>query len=214
VRPEVLVAVCGTGTGVGKTWVAARLLERLRAGGVAVAARKPVQSADPEGGPTDAETLASAAGQEPQAVTPRHRTYPLAMAPPMAAEALDRPGFTLSELVAEVNWPAATAVGLLETVGGVRSPLATDGDSADLVDALCPDLVLLVTEAGLGAINAVRLGAAVLQSWPTAVFLNHHDGTSEVHRRTAAWLADRDGFEVFEDIATLATRVAPGALPR
>ncbi|MBV8560261.1 MAG: AAA family ATPase, partial [Acidimicrobiia bacterium] len=57
-RPERLVLVAGTGTEVGKTWVAARLAEALRARGTRVAARKPAQSFAPDEGPTDAEALA------------------------------------------------------------------------------------------------------------------------------------------------------------
>ena len=41
-RPERLVVVLGTSTSVGKTWVTAKVLARLRAGGTTVAARKPV----------------------------------------------------------------------------------------------------------------------------------------------------------------------------
>ncbi len=39
-RPDLLVAVAGTGTEVGKTWVACRLAAELRARGLAVAARE------------------------------------------------------------------------------------------------------------------------------------------------------------------------------
>ena len=45
----------------------------------------------------------------------------------------------------------------METAGGVRSPQADDGDAVDLVRLLAPDLVVLVADAGLGTINAVRL---------------------------------------------------------
>ena len=40
-RPDLLIAVVGTGTEVGKTWVSAHLLRDLRAEGHRVAARKP-----------------------------------------------------------------------------------------------------------------------------------------------------------------------------
>ncbi len=48
-------------------------------------------------------------------------------------------------------------MGLVETAGGVRSPLAADGDCLDYCAALDPDVVVLVADAGLGTINAVRL---------------------------------------------------------
>ncbi|HEY6416293.1 MAG TPA: AAA family ATPase, partial [Acidimicrobiales bacterium] len=64
-RPERLVVVTGTGTEVGKTWVACRLARALRERGLIVAARKPVQSyaaADAPDG-TDAALLAEATGE-------------------------------------------------------------------------------------------------------------------------------------------------------
>ena len=110
-RPERLVLVCGTGTDVGKTWVCSRLLDELRRRGVTVAARKPAQSFDvdaagePRGGPTDAEVLAAASGEGPGAVCPPERSYRRAMAPPMAAEALGLPAFSVADLVGELRWP-------------------------------------------------------------------------------------------------------------
>ena len=62
------------------------------------------------------------------------------MAPPMAAEALGRPAFSIGDLMAELRWPdAAVDVGLVETAGGVRSPLAADGDCLALCAAVAPD---------------------------------------------------------------------------
>ena len=51
----------------------------------------------------------------------------------------------------------------METAGGVRSPLAgDDGDAVALAGSLMPDVVVLVADAGLGTINAVRLTVAAL----------------------------------------------------
>ena len=87
-RPARLIAVAGTATEIGKTWVTARVVETLRGRGLSVSARKPVQSFGPdELGATDAEVLAAATGEAPQAVCPAHRWYPVPMAPPLAASA-------------------------------------------------------------------------------------------------------------------------------
>ena len=208
-RPDRLVLVVGTGTEVGKTWVAARVLERLRTGGLAVAARKPAQSFGPEDdrGGTDAAVLGAATGEAPEVVCPPHRWYPVAMAPPMAAAALGRPPFTLADLVAELRWPArrdgaGPSVGLVETAGGVRSPQAADGDAVGLAGLLRPDVVVLVADAGLGTINAVRLSLAALRSAgvPAAsrpvVVLNRFAEGDDLHRRNRSWLADADGTDV------------------
>ena len=161
-RPVRLVLVSGTGTEVGKTWVAAELARSLRAGGATVAARKPAQSfrrgqwPDGRGRPRGCD-----GGEALPEVCPAHRWYEVAMAPPMAAEVLGRPAFTIADLVTELEWPVVD-VGLVESAGGPRSPLASDGDTVDLAAALAPDLVVLVADAGLGTINAVQLCAAVL----------------------------------------------------
>lgn len=209
-RPERLVLVCGTGTDVGKTWVASRLLVELRRRGVTVAARKPAQSFEPGAagagpdGPTDAEVLAAASGEAPDAVCPPGRSYPRAMAPPMAAEALGLPGFSVAELVGALAWPPhRVGVGLVELAGGVRSPQASDGDATDVDVALRPDLLLLVADAGLGCLNGVRLSMEALGSGPTGggrgpavVVLDRFEGGHDLHQRNRQWLRDRDGYRV------------------
>ncbi len=206
-RPDRLVLVCGTGTEVGKTWVAARLLTELRSRGRTVAARKPAQSFDVDhagrrlGGATDAELLGAASGEYPGDVCPSFRSYHRAMAPPVAAEVLGLPSFTVADLVGELDWPDAADVGLVETAGGVRSPQADDGDVCDLVAALGPDLVVLVADAGLGTINSIRLSMDALAGSrgavpevAVAVVLNRFDANHELHRRNHAWLGGRDGY--------------------
>lgn len=212
-RPGHLVAVVGTGTEVGKTWVAARLLAAWRDAGLAVAARKPAQSAEPDDpGPSDAEVLAGASGEDDRAVCPPHRRYPVAMAPPMAAEAAGRPPFAVADLVGELAWPDPPVdVGLVETAGGLLSPAAGDGSGLDLVRALAPDEVLLVADAGLGTLHAVRSALAVLADdpWPVTVFLNRYAPAEPLHRANHRWLVEQDAVPALVDPADLAGRLAP-----
>ena len=205
--PDLTIVVTGTGTEVGKTWVAARLARGLRELGIAVAARKPVESFAPNETETDAEVLAGATGEPAVVVCPPHRRYPVPMAPPMAAEVLGRERFTISDLVEELE-PAEAAVLVVEGAGGPRSPLAADGDTVAIADALDADLYVLVAESGLGAINAVLCCAAPLAPRPVTVYLNRYDAADDVHRRTATWLSDKEGMEVFFDVRSLAERVA------
>jgi dethiobiotin synthetase len=197
-RPKTVVLVAGTGTEVGKTWVSARLLETWRAGGLSVAARKPAQSYEPGEGPTDAEVLGSASGEDPVTVCPPDRSYPVALAPPMAASSLGLPIPTVGDLLDGLVWPKPVDIGLVETAGGVRSPQAEDGDVIDLASILRPDHILLVADAGLGTINAVRLSAGALATAPDlpspVVVLNRYDESSDLHRRNLVWLRDVDGF--------------------
>jgi dethiobiotin synthetase len=203
-RPAALVFVAGTATDVGKTWWTAGVARELRARGVAVAARKPVQSGSAL--PTDADLLASATGEESAAVCPPHRRYELAWAPPMAAAEHGAPPYSVRDLVDEVAWPVGTRVGLVEGVGGPRSPLASDGDNVDLARALVPDLVVLVADAGLGTINAVRLSVAVFDDSPIVVALNRF-GDDVLHERNRSFLAEHDGLDVVTAPPQLAARL-------
>ena len=182
--------IAGTGTEVGKTWVGARLLHQLREGGHSVAARKPAQSHDGTG-PSDAALLSAASGEPEEVICPAHRDYPLALAPFMAAERLGLPPFTLDDLVAELAWPVGVDIGVVEAAGGVRSPIASDGgDTVDLANRIDPDSVVLVADAGLGTINAVRLAADALAGQRVVVVLNRFDSTNDLHRANHRWLAD------------------------
>ncbi len=212
-RPGRLVVVAGTGTEVGKTWCAARIIEHLRAAGVTVGARKPAQSFDPDDPhPTDAAVLAGATGEDPTVVCRPERSYGVALAPPMAADALGRPVPTIAELAAAcLDWPdPPPAVGFAELAGGVRSPIAGDGDGVALTAALAPDAVLLVADAGLGTINSVRLSVEALAAGcaaPVPVLLNRYDAADDLHERNRAWLAERDGLDVVTTPAAAADRL-------
>ena len=190
-----IVVVAGTGTEIGKTWVTSELATALRTRGIAVAARKPVQSFAPEHEtPTDAEILGEATLEDPHTVCPAHRWLPRAMAPPMAAEALGSDSFTIADLAAEVTRTAPhDAIVLVESVGGVRSPLASDGDTVALVAALHPPLVVLVADAELGTINLVQLSIDALRGHRVVVYLNRYDQDDELHVRNHDWLTTRVG---------------------
>jgi dethiobiotin synthetase len=204
-RPRRLVFVAGTATDVGKTWWTAAVARELRAAGVAVAARKPVQSGEP-GATTDAELLGAATGEDPAVVCPPTRTYLLAWAPPMAARELGASPFTTADLVGGIAWPAAIDVGLVEGVGGPRSPISDDGDNVELAQLLAPDLVVLVADAGLGTINAVRLSRDAFAAFPVVVALNRF-GDDPLHTRNLAHLTDVDGDDVVTSPRDLADRL-------
>lgn len=210
-RPRRLVVIAGTGTEIGKTWVATRLAEAMADRSVIVSARKPAQSFDPSDGTTDADLLGRATGEQPSDVCPLHRWYPVPMAPPMAAESLDHEPLLLADLVAEVreSWPPrAVDLGMVELAGGPRSPMAHDGDGVDMIQMLVPDVVVLVADAGLGTINAVRQSVRDLKGIGIIVMLNRFDQDQELHRRNRDWLVGHDHLTVITDIGALAGMVS------
>jgi dethiobiotin synthetase len=132
----------------------------------------------------------------------------------MAADALGRDRISIEALASEVarSWPAATVdVGLVELAGGTRSPAAHDGDGVALTRAVDPDVVLLVADAGLGTVHAVRAALDGLGRWRTrtVVHLNRFEGTDLQRRNRDQLLAD--GCTVTTDVAALATHLAPPA---
>lgn len=196
-RPESVVLVAGTGTEVGKTWVARRLITELLGQQISVQARKPAQSFEPEDPTTDADQLAAASGEDPKLVCPEHRCYRVAMAPPMAADVLGAPAIAVAELAREIdqswNLEASTGqpaqVGCVESAGGPWSPIAHDGDGIDLARLVSPEAIILVADAGLGTINAVRPAVTALQEIaPVLVILNRFDSAEVLHERNRLWL--------------------------
>ena len=188
--PDLVVLVTGTATEIGKTWLAARLAEGLRGSGEEVVARKPVMSYAPDDTTTDARVLAGATGEDETRVCPEHRRYEVPMAPPMAADVLGRASILIDDLVKELDLEAR-GTALVEGVGGVRSPMAHDGDAVTLAERINPHLVLLVAPSGLGAINDVLTSLDTLDGrWPVLVFLNRFDESDETHRRNLRWLQE------------------------
>jgi dethiobiotin synthetase len=209
-----LVVCAGTATEVGKTWVGATVLAELRRRGRTVSARKPAQSFDPaDSHLSDAAMLAAATGEPVDVVCPPGHSYEVPMAPPMAAAALGREVLGLDALVAGLGWADPPPdVRWVELVGGPRSPLAADGDGVDLVARLAPDRVVLVADAGLGAINAVLLASAPFADLGLipSVLLNRYDPELDLHRRNWAWLSERSPIPVLTDATALADTLDTG----
>jgi dethiobiotin synthetase len=212
-RPTRVIVVAGTGTEVGKTFVGAAVAAELIAAGRSVCARKPAQSFAPGDETTDADLLGAATGEDPRVVCPPHRWYAVPMAPPMAAAALGQSRFTTDDLAAEVaaSWPAGEIeIGLVETAGGAWSPQAGDGmHVGHLAEAAGADMVLLVADAGLGVINAVRGAVAALgTARPILVVLNRFDASDALHVANRDWLCNDDELDVVTTAAEAADALA------
>ena len=172
--------VTGTGTGVGKSILAASICAVLAARGQKVAAFKPVVTGlDEPGGewPMDHELLAACAnaGQVADEVAPQR--FGPAVSPHLAAELADA-GIEPLDLAAKARAQAERAdVLVCEGVGGLLVPLTRGFLVRDL--ALELDLPLVVAaEPGLGTINhtlltievartaGLEVAAVVLTPWP------------------------------------------------
>ena len=202
--------VCGTGTEVGKTWVGSRLLRELRGRGLSVAARKPAQSFDIDsegttgsGEPPTPRCSGRPRARTPTVVAPPFRSYHRAMAPPMAAEALGLPGFTVGELVEEMDWPPDAGAGG-RGGDGRRGPVPAGIGRRRLRPARRAGSRC----GGAGVRRRPRhhqrradvdgcAGRGTARApIPVVVVLDRFDGHHEIHRRNREWLAERYGYRV------------------
>ncbi len=172
--------VTGTGTGVGKTVVAAAIVARLRGLGADVRPVKPLitglhDASDPAW-PPDHELLARAAGCEPAEVMLRGFGPPVS--PHLAADLAGEEPATLQWLADGVTARARPgAVMVVEGVGGLLVPLGPDADVRGLARALGLPLVI-AARPGLGTINhtlltleaaraaGLAIAGVVLTPWP------------------------------------------------
>ncbi len=185
--------ITGTGTDIGKTWLACALLRHWRAEGRPVAAFKPVLSGfDPQRpAASDAGALLAALGRkatsaELDAIAPWRFAAPLA--PDMAA-ALEGRCVDFAELVAYTRRSASASAlrpsgnscpTLIEGVGGVMAPIDERHTVRDWIAAAGLPCVL-VSGSYLGSLShaltaleaLARVGAGV-----TAIAVNETPGSS------------------------------------
>jgi dethiobiotin synthetase len=187
--------ITGTGTGVGKTEVAAALARLLANSGVAVRVRKPVESgclvADGVLVPADAMRLREAARcRDPLDVVCPYRLR-TAISPERAA-ALESVELDLARLERACRHDLGpNDFVLVEGAGGLLSPLARDGLGADLAVRLALPVLLVVADR-LGCINHTLLSVEALAARGlvlAAVVLNRMDAAGAAEMNNAADLA-------------------------
>jgi len=218
------VLVTGTGTGVGKTFVARGLARALVRSGVSVAAVKPLETGVGEGGPRDALALAAACGRPELARAPGLYRAEAALAPYAVSLEGGPPVPTAQMLAGLVAALTADAdLTIVEGAGGLLVPLGARETTADLAALLALPL-LVVAPDSLGVLSHVltlvesaekrrlRVGAIVLRLLPTAA----RDGTERTNARI---LAEHTGAPVVgfapsdDDDDALAARATAADLP-
>lgn len=169
----VRVLVAATGTDLGKTHIACALLRHWRAEGLDPLPLKPLQSGFELGAAdtSDAGLLLAAAGlavdeKGLDRVAPWR--YRAALSPDLAAAREGR-GHGFEEVVAFCRGAAETHQGplLVETAGGVMSPLTAEKTMLDLAAELNFP-VLLVAGGYLGTISHTLTALAAARSLPLA----------------------------------------------
>jgi dethiobiotin synthetase len=154
-----IYVVTGTDTGVGKTFVTTSLISELRRRSVDAVGLKPVETGW-DADQSDASKLAAASDQPLDVTIFAHYALPAAPAVAAAAESarLDVPKL--------VSWlrerSKRHAVTFAEGAGGWMVPFTNDHLFCDLVDALQPAGVLLVSASRLGTINHTLLTAEAI----------------------------------------------------
>jgi dethiobiotin synthetase len=160
-RRPVRVVVVGTGTGVGKTHLCVALLHALSLQGRTAVGLKPVESGLGDG-QSDAERLAAVSMFHVKHPAPYGLPDPVS--PHLAAR---RAGIEISTSVI-ADWVAHCTAPwtIVETAGGLLTPLAPGVTNLDLARTLAPDLLLLVGVDRLGVLHDVSACLLALRSGP------------------------------------------------
>jgi dethiobiotin synthetase len=194
--------ITGTGTEVGKTYVAALIARALTAAGHRVGVYKPVASGCRREGDAliaeDAQLLWQAAGQpgDFQRVCPQ--CFELPVAPPQAAKAEGRQVDRELLRTGLDYWREQSEIVLVEGAGGLMSPLSEADYNIDLAADLGLPLVIVAANE-LGTINAtlqtlITAGAAAPKLPIAGVVLNQTRAeTDESFATNGAELAARCG---------------------
>jgi dethiobiotin synthetase len=150
--------ILGTGTHVGKTFAACGLVRLFAARAIAVAGLKPIESGVAANQVGDAAQLAAASSG--LRLPPEHPLYAFAepITPARAARATANPIDLgkVADWVRQVESDApASAQLVIETAGGVFSPLGDGTTNFDLARALGPATWVLVAPDRLGVLHDV-----------------------------------------------------------
>lgn len=158
-RPQRWV-VLGTGTGVGKTFVARALVELLAAKGRAVAGLKPIETGLSAGGVSDAARLGEVSFHVKLPTPHPLFGFPDPLTPSLAARRAEA-SIDLGAISEWVSRAEAFPQGdspfvVVETAGGVFSPISDRSTNLDLAAALGPATWVLVAPDRLGVLHDVQ----------------------------------------------------------
>lgn len=174
--------VTGTGTDVGKTYVAALMVKKLHEAGYSAGYYKAALSGSAAFADSDAGYVRRVSGIAQPEGTMLSYLYPEAVSPHLAARLNARPvemKRVLADFAAVRSRYACTTV---EGSGGVVCPIRWDGQAHILLEDIIRAMALaavVVADAGLGTINACVLTVEYLRSrgiGVRGVLLNRYTG--------------------------------------
>jgi len=151
------IVLVGTGTSVGKTWVACELLRELRRRAIPALGLKPVESGVTGTIASDAEELARLSAWRP--TSPPYQLVE-ALSPHLAARRANRT-IDGAEILRYVRSHKSSQAGgaadvlVVETAGGLFSPLDESSTNWDVARALDPSSWVLVAPDALGVLHDV-----------------------------------------------------------
>jgi dethiobiotin synthetase len=152
--------ILGTGTGIGKTFVACGLVRLLAERGVPVAGLKPIETGLLGAGASSSDAAELAAASAGVGLPLAHPLY--AFADPVTPARAARASATPIEVARVASWVAsiesaavATSHFVVESAGGVFSPLADEVTNFELAQALSPAIWVLVAPDRLGVLHDV-----------------------------------------------------------
>jgi dethiobiotin synthetase len=154
----------GTGTGVGKTWLACELVRALRSRGHRPLGLKPIESGVTDPNATDGALLARSTFDQRERANALELSAPYRFPDPVSPHlAARRVGRDISvdaalRYVREQESAARASafdVCVIETAGGLFSPLSPGVTNWDLAQALTPAKWLLVAPDALGVLHDV-----------------------------------------------------------
>jgi dethiobiotin synthetase len=184
------IFVTGTGTDIGKTYVSAILVKRLRDEGVDVAYYKPVMS----GGTGDCDYIREVTG------APVYNSYSFdpAVSPHLAARRAGEE--ILKEKIAQDFECIKEDYVVVEGAGGIFTPLGENLTQPDIIKMLDLPLII-VADAGLGTINATVLTVEYARAHDIeikGIILNRYAENNPMHTDNKAQIEKWTGEEILE----------------
>lgn len=208
--------ITATGTEVGKTYISALLVKTLREAGIDAGYYKPAlsdaQSIEGKLVPGDAAYVCETAGLDVDPASLVSYMYSTPVAPHLAARLEGQPAPNLATIERDfLRHRAEHETLIVEGCGGIICPLADEPPLmlSDVIKALDIPLVI-VTQSGLGALNAALLTVAFARQEKMkihGIIMNDYDELNPLHSDNAYQIEHLCGVPVIAQVKHGDTRI-------